>query len=164
MDTHEGNRLLLRPSKIGTLGLLLVCSLFVAIGVWMGSRNELMGWFVASFFGLGIIVAAVQFLPNASYLLLTADGFEIRTLYRTSFRFWNEVEYFSTVTVKHNGMAVKSMVAITFAEHYDKAKMMRGISRAIAGCEGALPDTYGMKAEQLAELLNEWKNRFSEGQ
>jgi len=56
------------------------------------------------------------------------------------------------------------MVAISFSELYRKAKTTRGLARFIAGAEGALPDTYGMKADQLANLLNEWKSRFGQGQ
>ena len=159
MDMPEDNRLLLRPSKIGTLGLLLVCSIFVAGGVWMSSRGEWMGWFASCFFGLGIIVAIVQLLPNASYLLLTEDGFESRSLYRSWFLRWNEVAYFSTVTIGHN-----RMVSMGFSDLYGTAKTTRRFARFISGAEGALPDPYGMKADQLADLLNEWKNRFSEDQ
>jgi hypothetical protein len=33
------------------------------------------------------------------------------------------------------------------------------INRALVGAGSALPDTYGMKAEELAELMNEWRSR-----
>jgi hypothetical protein len=31
----------------------------------------------------------------------------------------------------------------------------------MTGVEGALPDTYGKSAEELAKLLNEWREEFS---
>ena len=83
MEMPEDSRLLLRPSKKGTLGLLLICSAFVAVGVWMASEGEMIGWFASSFFGLGVIVAIVQLLPNASHLHLTESSLEVRTLYRS---------------------------------------------------------------------------------
>ena len=36
------------------------------------------------------------------------------------------------------------------------------MSSAIAGCEGALPSTYGKKAEELAESLNRCLAQFHE--
>jgi hypothetical protein len=32
----------------------------------------------------------------------------------------------------------------------------RKISRSMVGVDGALPDTYGMSADELAELMNNW--------
>jgi len=52
------------------------------------------------------------------------------------------------------------MVVFNYSDHYDRVKMMRGFARKIAGYEGALPDTYGMSADQLADLLNNWKAIF----
>jgi hypothetical protein len=37
----------------------------------------------------------------------------------------------------------------------------RRAARAVAGYDGgALPDTYGMKADDLAALMNEWHSRY----
>ena len=155
MEMPEDNRLLLRPSKKGSLGLLLICSAFVALGVWMVSKGELIGWFASCFFGLGVIVAIVQLLPNASHLHLTESGLEVRTLYRSWSVSWKDVAFFATASIGHN-----RMVVFNYSDHYDRAKMMRGFARKIAGYEGALPDTYGMKAEELADMLNSWKANF----
>jgi hypothetical protein len=154
MEIPQDNRLLLRPSKLGTLGLLLLCSAFVAGGVWSGYEGKTMGWLTAAFFGLGIVVAIVHILPSASYLLLTENGLKARTLYRSWSVAWKDIAFFTTITIGHR------MVVFNYADHYDKAKMTRGVARRIAGYEGALPDTYGMKADQLADLLNYWKATF----
>jgi len=44
-----------------------------------------------------------------------------------------------------------------FSEEYKKAKKARKISSALSGAEGALHDTFGLKAEELADLMNEYK-------
>jgi len=52
-----------------------------------------------------------------------------------------------------------------FSEEYKKAKKARKISSAISGAEGGLHDTFGLKAEELAKLMNEYKyasNRMDE--
>jgi hypothetical protein len=158
LNGQDGNRLLLRPSFISTLGLLLVCTIFVVLGIWMSGEGQPMGWFVAGTFGVGVVIALVHLLPNASYLLLTEDGFETRTLYRSSSVAWDEIAFFATTTIGHN-----KMVVFNYSDRFDRSKRARRLARAIAGYEGALPDTYGMKADQLASLLNEWKGRFGEG-
>jgi len=134
---------------------LLICSAFVAVGVWMASEGEMIGWFASSFFGLGVIVAIVQLLPNASHLHLTESGLEVRTLYRSWSVSWNDIAFFAAASIGPN-----RMVVFNYSDHCDRAKMMRGFARKIAGYEGALPDTYGMSADQLADLLNNWKAIF----
>jgi hypothetical protein len=151
------DRLLLRPSILGILGLLVVCSLFVAGGVWMASKGQWMGWVGIVFFGLGVIVALVQLLPNASYLRLTENGLEVRSLYRSWFVSWDEIAYFAIANIGYG-----DVVVFMFSDRYHKAKTSRALARAIAGYEGALPDTYGMKADELCCLLSEWKRRFEQ--
>ena len=46
------------------------------------------------------------------------------------------------------------MVGIQFTPCYAPAKRVRAFLNATLGCEGSLPDTYGMKAEELVEILN----------
>jgi hypothetical protein len=153
---QEDNRLLLRPSKKGSLGLLLICSVFVAAGVWAASEGHIIGWFASCFFGLGVLVAIVQLLPNASYLLLTENGLEARTMYRSWSVSWKDIAFFTTASIG----PMNRMVVFNFSDHYERAKITRRFAGGIAGYEGALPDTYGMKADELADLLNNWKASF----
>lgn len=113
------------------------------------------GWFVAIVFGLGSLVFAVQLLPGSSYLLLEPDGFTVRTLYRLQKYRWAEVERFGVTRIGGN-----KTVAFDFSGQYGKDRVARQVAAGISGYEGTLPDTYGMKPEQLAELLNEWKARW----
>jgi hypothetical protein len=155
MNIHENDQLVLRPSKRSTLGLLLGCSIFVGAGVWMATIGKPIGWIAVIFFGLGVVVALVQLIPNASYLVITQKGFEIGSLFRSHTYSWHEVTFFAVATTYYHGMVV-----FNFSASYEKAKVARNVAKAIAGYEGALPGTYGMKADQLADLLNEWKARF----
>ncbi len=47
------------------------------------------------------------------------------------------------------------MVGFNYAASYDRQKNARALASALTECEGALPNTYGKKAEELAALLNE---------
>ena len=34
------------------------------------------------------------------------------------------------------------------------------LNRAVTGYDGGLPDTYGLRADRLAALMNDWKQRY----
>jgi hypothetical protein len=52
------------------------------------------------------------------------------------------------------------MVGIMVAVSPEQTSHVRGAARAVAGYDGgALPDTYGMKAAELAALMNAWRDR-----
>jgi hypothetical protein len=46
------------------------------------------------------------------------------------------------------------MVGIIFAASYDKSKLPGCFPHGVGQCEGGLPDSYGMKAEEMAALMN----------
>ena len=81
---------------MGNVWKLLLISLgFTIIGVWMIVEGEgITAWFVALFFGLGLLVALAQFWPAASYLKLTPKGFVCCTLLRRWSAAWDSVSEF----------------------------------------------------------------------
>jgi hypothetical protein len=136
--THLSGSLILRPSKRSVWKLVLICLGFTGIGVWMIAAGEgIAGWFVALFFGAGLVVALAQFWPVASYLKLTAEGFVCCTLFRHWSAGWESVGEFSVGRVGHDQRVI--------FERY--------------GSSGTkfLPDGYGRTAEELADLMNDWR-------
>lgn len=53
------------------------------------------------------------------------------------------------------------MVAWDFVPGYDGWFTGRTLSRDLTGVEAALPDTYGMKAEDLARLMNNLRRQYT---
>jgi hypothetical protein len=51
------------------------------------------------------------------------------------------------------------MIAWKHAVDDGKQRTAKQLSRAIAGYESALPDTYGFKAETLRDILNELREK-----
>lgn len=146
----------LKPSLLKRLGLLAICSLFVTIGIFLVEDNSFLAWSTIIFFGLGVLVFSIHLLPNSSYLILSHEGFEVRNLYRSYFTKWSEVKRF---TVGTSGKT--KMVQFNYSSGHKKQSKGKLISRLLSGSEGGLPDTYGMKADQLARLMNEWKSEIS---
>ena len=144
----------LRPSVAKSVFLLLVCLLLVAGGIWMVQTGEHRGYLVAGFFALGIPVAIINFIPGASYLLIEHDGLTVCSLFRKGQILWKDVDEFFVVKLKQTGLTVHTMVGLNFSPSYDRTRTARAIVKALAECEGSLPDTYGQKAEELADYLN----------
>jgi hypothetical protein len=142
----------LRPNRWKVLVLLAVSLVFTAIGVGMAADGRWMGWVAVGFFGLGVVVFTVQLLPGSASLRLGPDGFVICSLFRPSTCRWSDVARFGVGTV-----GPKRMVVFDFAPNARGSVALRRLATALSGWEGALPDCYGMSAEELAALLNAYK-------
>jgi hypothetical protein len=111
------------------------------------------------FFGAGAVAFAVQLHPKSAYLHLTADGFVMRNLFRSMpMVAWRDVSRFFTVRMKG-----ATMVAWNYAPGYGEHGAGRAIAKAIAGAESALPDTYGMKPDDLADFMNALRAQCVQG-
>jgi len=139
----------LRTSKAKSFGYLLLSALFVVGSAWMGSEGQVLGWFCAAFFGVGVIVFTINLLPNSSFLVLNSEGFKIRSSYRERSYKWTEVE-----TLEVASIGFKRMIVFNFSNTYTGQPRMRRIASAMTGAEGALPDTYGLSLHQLADKMN----------
>ena len=147
----------LRPSRLRTAWLLLTFVAFTVLGVLMGRDGERLGYFIGGFFALGIPVFALQFHPRAAFLRLDEEEFIFCSLFRAHRVRWADVAMFGVTTVGAN-----RMVAWNFVLGYPRTGYARGLSQAISGYEAALPDTYGLKAAELAVLLNTLRLRQGE--
>jgi hypothetical protein len=145
----------LRPSKGRELGLLAVSLGFVVLGGFAAASGEAIGWAGLVFFGLCAVVAIVTLLPGAAYLRLEREGFVMCSLYRADrVRRWDEVTAFHVYSTPGG-----AQVGFDFAAGAEPPGS--GIARTLAGVDGGLPNTYGLKAEELAELLNLWRETFA---
>lgn len=141
--------LVLYPSRGKTLLLLLVCLLFCTVGVLMVLDGVLLGYFCALLFALGALVFIAQLHPRAAYLHLDEQGFTYCSLFRAHRTHWAAVAGFAVVRVGGH-----SMVAWNFARGHVPHGRGPALSQALAGYHGALPDTYGLRADALAQRLN----------
>lgn len=52
------------------------------------------------------------------------------------------------------------MFMFNFEVNYSKHTIERNIAKHLTEHHRALPDTYGMKASELVELMNNWKRNY----
>ena len=151
------------------IALLFVASaLFVVTGIWMvfddgaagytvdGIPVYWVGWASIVFFGMGVVVFLIQFLPGAAYLRLTEEGFSYCHAFRVHTVRWEEVQEFGVMQMHHN-----RMIGWNYVPGYEVKSRMRAFSKALAGYEACLPNHYGLKVEQLAQALEALRRQYS---
>jgi len=157
MATATSLPLRLCTSRRKMLWLLVGSAAFVAGGVFAVPESPAAAWGAIVFFGLGVVVAVVNLLPGGSYLELEQRGFTTCSLFRKSFLRWHDIAEFYPFSVG----GPREMVAVRFAPGYRELAAARSLMTRLAGAEGALPDTYGMSAADLAALLNKVRSEHT---
>lgn len=151
---------MLYPSRLKLVGLLMVCAVFVGIGVAaLGNHSPFVGWMCSLVFGVAFVVFLVQLLPGASYLRLTDEGFEFCAIFRKSPLIpWGDVSEFRVAKLPPAGNRM-----VVFDWKTRPQGRVRKINRTLAGATDGLPDNYGMKHQALADLMNERRSRALSG-
>lgn len=152
--TNESAPLVLRPKKSATILILLISLLFVAVGLGMGVSGDWIGYFCAAFFALGIPVFTCRLLPDKFYLLIGSDGFTVCNFRQKYFVPWSVVDKFVVININPIGTSKLKRVGYNLSGLYGTSSLDLEMSKSFAPTEAALPDTYGKKAEALAELMN----------
>jgi hypothetical protein len=147
----------LHPSRGKKIRLMLVSAAFVAVGLAMLKTNFLMAMLTIVFFGLGVVVSLVMLVPGCSQLELRADGFVVLHFWRRSSYAWTDIRQFDVLTLRQHGMQTYEMVAIDFTEGFPRHRIGRLLSSTLTGADGGLPDTYGLRASELAELMSQYQ-------
>jgi hypothetical protein len=150
--TMPANRRKAAAVLAGSLG-------FVAMGILVlrygdGEADEIFwAWAAIAFFALCAVVAAVMLLPGAGSLTLAADGFTMCSLFRKAHTPWRQASDFA--------VAQSGDKRMTFVGYEDAraSGFAAETSRSLIGRNAALPDTYGLTHEELAQLLTRWRER-----
>jgi hypothetical protein len=155
MDTHLPKEISLKASPLKLVGIFLICAFFTIAGFWIlsGGENTAAAWLCILFFGaIGIPVCLFQFIRPAR-LFLNEEGFEQIMMGRRMNCNWHAVSKFGVVSIKRNKF-------VSFSRLEDEGKTLAHISKIITGGHsGILGDTFGMKAIDLAALMNAFRDR-----
>lgn len=144
----ENLPIILKPSKLKQISLFLICLGFVVLGFLIIEKNFWVAILNIILFGMGVLIFAINLHPKASYLKIDQQGIEMRTLFRSTSIPWYAVNSFSSKRIMLN-----KLVMINFNEKYIDVSKLKDRT-------GALPDTYGMSAENLAKKLNEIRQQI----
>jgi hypothetical protein len=144
----------LAPSRLKWVLILLGCAGFVAIGILLMPKSEAMTWFAIVFFGVGTAVALVMLMPGAGGMKLDGAAFEFTSLFRSHSVPWRDATGFMAGTIPRAG---KMMVF--FDDARARGKALGQLNVSMTGRNAAVPDTYGLSADDLASLMAQWRER-----
>jgi hypothetical protein len=136
----------LRPTLTGAF--------FVAVGIAMILKAAPFGIFVTVVFAIFTTIGIMMLLPGASSLRLDESGFETTKFFFFRKRYsWRDVSDFLVWSkVAKGGMVV-------FKDEKPRLSASERINAALTGGRnGYLPDTYGMAAGELVQLMINWRN------
>jgi hypothetical protein len=157
--TDSPEVLVFRPSKFKWILILLASSGFVVAGATVMipfPSQRWQGWLVVCFFGICTLASILQLLPSSSWLRLTVEGFQTRTMFRELPMIrWREVGSFSVARLPPLRLT-KMVVYDAVQPRHEK---LAAVNRRLVGASEGLPDTYGHRADKLAAIMNEWRSR-----
>lgn len=146
-----GSPLILTASRAKWLLLGCVSAGFVTGGCTaIFSGAPLVGWPAVIFFGAGVLISLTQLTLWRSTLHLSADGFRLSSLWRKQQERFDECSSFNVIHMEGGPY-------VGYDRVQDIGKTMSGINRALAGRSSMFPDTFGLYAEEFAELLNAYR-------
>lgn len=124
------------------------CAAFVLLGATIGLSGHyvVIGWMIAIVFA-GLLVVALRQTGNPDHLLLHDESFDVLQGGTTVTR---DFESCSEFSVWHSG----SLNLVIFDHPLDDAKPHAEENRRLTGRTGSLPHRFGVRAEELAQLLN----------
>jgi len=154
------DEIVLNPSRAKWVMVLIIGVVFSVAGGFMASDGDLVtGLFCAVFFGFCALVALKMLSSSSSQLRLDRTGFVERTLFgRANAQRWDDVSEF---TVFDSGAS--SAIVVYEPRVVDggpATQAFANVSRALTGGKAhGISDTYGMSAEELADLMNAFRAR-----
>jgi len=160
-STQSPDLLVLRPKRLRPLLIAAVCAVGVA-GLWSirDEAGRATVWVAMILVGgFGMLAGILQLLPGASYLRLDTTGFTYCAAFFPVRVEWSDVAGFGVV--KKDAAHCYSTVGFNFVPAYTKNAAGRELVKSVNGWENAIPAKYGMQPDELAELMNEWLQRFN---
>ena len=146
--------LTLRPNRRRYLLNMTLAAGFVAAGALTIRKGDPRSWAAILFFGFGVIVFGLSLLPGSAYLRLDPTGFTVCSLFRAHSTSWFEVDSFEVARIRG-----RKLVVLKYSSLHRGQEFVRKLAVAIGLHEGALPETYGLSAEELAAMMNDWRVR-----
>jgi hypothetical protein len=114
-------------------------------------------WALIVVFGVGVFMSFVALLPGTTYLRLTPEGYEQRAHFQTLKQSWQHIERFQVYRYR---AILNRRVGIIYDPSYKSHSPAGRLNPHLAGVDVTLHDNYGLAADELANLMNEWLNRY----
>jgi hypothetical protein len=144
-------------------GSLAICAVALAVATDLFVRSEYLeeraglAWGLVAAVALAVISGCyvLATFPTLYYLELTPEGFTERQLFLRRTRRWSDIERFWA------GYDDGPYVGFRYGEGYRAGlpPWLAGLGFAMSGC---MFGVYGEAADDLADLLNAWRDRYAD--
>ncbi len=129
--------------------------LFGGGGALLIQQRPIVGIVSVAIGALSFVVLLWTAFSPRSRLRLSPEGFTFGTIRRISTYRWSDVAAFFPLRV-----AGHDRVCFKFSKEFSGEMKQRQINQDFGGFDRFLPNDYGMRADQLAELLESWRSRY----
>jgi hypothetical protein len=141
------------------MGFVFISVLLVRSDAAPTYLDKLVGWTGIVFFSTWAVLSAANIFSGAGKLMLHDAGFEVTSFFRSRSVLWRDAAGFKVFLPWY--MPKRSAcVMYDDANEKQKTPLQRTIATwnaSLAGHNAGLPDTYGLSADELANLMNEWR-------
>ncbi len=145
---------ILYPGKLKWSLVSLAGLVFSIGGVFkILDKGDAMSWFGELFFVAVALFGLMQLFGKGSSLELNGEGFQVRHFGRALKPVrWQDCSDFGVASVNSNKM-------IVYDQLQEQEKAMGRVGQSLLGGSSSLPDTYGMKPQKLADLMNAYREK-----
>lgn len=157
----NSDQIVLTGNRTKALLLSVVSLAFVVVGFSMVNSGASYGWFVLLFFSLCLLTFLYMLTPGAIKLTIDNNGIEMKSLFKPMKLTWDDIDEFYVGAIR-TGYSSTKMICIRYSASYNKLRRSRQVASALTGMEGALPNHFSKSAEELCELLNQSKARWTQ--
>jgi hypothetical protein len=142
----------LHPSRKKWGFIFTICALLCSCGVCLiWQQPGVKAWAMVLFLAFGAAAGLTLLVSRKAYLTLYADRFEQSMLGRRLNYRWNQVSAFHVWQHQHHSVVCFDVV--------EDESVLGEMNRGLAGASGFLSDSFGLKADDLAELMNRFRDR-----
>lgn len=154
---RRDDALILTGGRRELVRYLVSSATLAAVGIWMGISGESLGLLVALAFGALALQFARMFRAGPPRLRLSSDGFRLgQHLVR-----WDNID---PPFIVEETLPLLTFMPFLAPRHRVTYSLLRPLTtedeefaQGFFDNAHALPDNYGMSADDLAELLNAWQ-------
>lgn len=144
----------LTPDPVKPLLLAIGCAAYALVRLRGMPDSDWNAWLEVAIWATAAGLFASQLLPRAAYLELGADSFEVKSFFRRWSCPWR---YVGAVEVQRP-FGFRQIVVFKLAPGAPIEVTAPACSRWLSSGQGVIPDTYGLSAEALARLMDEYRS------
>ena len=158
----DGDPLVLRPSRKGTVAALGTGLLFTLFALVLLSAGDEIPAFVVGLFAIvGIGAGTAGLKPRAAYLRLDDQGYAVKSPLKSWWICWSEIDHFERAELPAGRRGTTPVVKIVFRDGFERQHLPQTLLGKLLPDEHYVYPAYdNLDIERLLALLEQWRARY----